>query len=153
MDDKYELMLLPTTEAIDHYWPAAKPYIDRCVEETMRDKLTSETIYNMVASGEAFMLVVARNDDEGMPDVLLVFIMSLVNYPKLPTMNIIAVGGSDIGFFVDKYWKTLQSWMYVNGVRNVEATVSDAFARTLSKYGFTKKANLVGTLISGYEDD
>ena len=51
-------------------------------------------------------------------------------------MNILALAGSDLEYFYEKFWKKLCGWAYMNSVRAIEGWVSPAMERVISRYGF-----------------
>ena len=80
--------------------------------------------------------LVAKNDDGELPDVALALILELIAYPQYTVMNITAIGGRELSLLRDKFWKHVCSWAYMNGVRQMQASVSPAMARMLKAYGF-----------------
>jgi len=133
--DDYEPLLLSTKDMFDKYWPRASKLVDKCVKRSMRGELTSEDIYNMALQQRAFVFVF-KSDVGIQPDVRLVVVLEMCGYPRMPAMNILALAGSELDMFYEKFWDKLCGWAYMNGVRTLEGFVSPAMQRVISRYGF-----------------
>ena len=131
----YEPLLLATKEQFDLYWGQCVPLLDKVIDKAMHGELTTEDIYNSAIQGQSYVFVLKGNDIE-LPDVKLVLVMELVNYPRLPALNVIAIGGTNLKQFFEKYWESVTGWAYMNGVRAIESSVSPAMARIISRFGF-----------------
>lgn len=133
--EDYDALLLSTKEQFDKYWPKAKGLVEKCIKRSMHGEITADDIYTLALQGK-FYVFVLKNDKCISPDVKLVVVLEIVQYPRLPAMNILALGGSDLDFFFEKFWKRLCGWAYMNGVRAIEGWVSPAMERVISRYGF-----------------
>jgi hypothetical protein len=92
-------------------------------------------VYTMALQQKVYVFVV-KCDKGIMPAVKLALVLEIVNYPRLPAMNILALGGEELDALYERYWKRLCGWAYMNGVRAIEGWVSPAMERVISKYGF-----------------
>ena len=133
----YEPLLLSTLPLLNQYWEASSPLIEQCIQNTMRVEITLEDIYGALTRGELFMFVVKADLDTG-PDVELVVILQPLPYPRLPAMNILGLAGRNLASNGKKYWGYLQGWMYMSGVRAIEAYVSPAMERIVKRFGFNR---------------
>lgn len=133
--DEYDALLLSTKEQFDKYWLYTKPLVERCIKRSMHGEITVDDIYNLALQGKFYIFIV-KCDKGLMPSVKLALVLELVNYPRLPAMNILALGGEDLNALYEKFWKRLCGWAYMNGVRAIEGWVSPAMERVISKYGF-----------------
>lgn len=133
--DDYDALLLSTKEHFDKYWPAAKPLIEKCIKKSMHGEITIDDIYNLALQGK-FYVFIAKCDKTMVPSVRLALVLEIVNYPRLPALNILALGGTDLQPLYEKFWKKLCGWAYMNGVRAIEGWVSPAMERVISRYGF-----------------
>jgi hypothetical protein len=132
---EFEPLLLSTKEQLDKYWPRASKLVDRCIKRAMRGEITVDDVYNMVLQQKAFVFVFKY--DKGLqPDVKLVLVLEICDYPRLPTMNILALAGSNLGEFYDRFWNKVCGWAYMNGIRSFEGYVAPAMQKVISKYGF-----------------
>ncbi len=131
----YDIMLLSTKEQFDKYWPYAKPLVEKCIKRSMHGEITVDDIYNFALQGKMYVFVV-KCDKGLMPSVRLTLVLEMVNYPRLPALNILALGGDHLNDFYDMFWKRLCGWAYINGVRAIEGWVSPAMERVISRYGF-----------------
>ena len=133
--DDFEPLLLSTKEHFDAYWPATKPLLEKCVKRAMHGEMTIDDIYNAALQGKMYIFVV-KCDKTITKSVKLALVLEIIHYPKLPAMNIVALGGSDLDALHAKYWKMLCGWAYMNSVRVIEGWVSPAMERVISQYGF-----------------
>jgi hypothetical protein len=133
--DDYEPLLLATQEQFTKYWPRASKLVDKCIKRSMHGEMTVEDIHNLAMQQRAYVFVV-KNDKGIQPDVKLVVVLEMLHYPKLPALNILALAGSDLEVFYEKFWQKLCGWAYMNGIRAIEGLVSPAMQRVISKYGF-----------------
>lgn len=133
--DQYDALLMSTKEHFDKYWHKVKPLIEKCIKRSMHGEITVEDIHTLALQGKFYIFIV-KNDSCITPDVKLALVLEIVNYPRLPAMNILALGGSDLEHFHEKFWQKLCGWAFMNGVRAIEGWVSPAMERVISKFGF-----------------
>jgi hypothetical protein len=133
--DDFEPLLLATKEQFDTYWTATKPLLEKCVKRAMHGEMTIDDIHNAALQGKMYIFVV-KCDKTITKSVKLALVLEIIHYPKLPAMNIVALGGSDLDALHAKYWKMLCGWAYMNSVRVIEGWVSPAMERVISQYGF-----------------
>jgi len=133
--DGYEPVLLATQELVHTYWGQAAVHLDKVVSGAMHGEMDTQDIYDAILAGR-MQCFVFKNDEGELPDVALVLVMELTQYPKFGAMNIVALGGHDLDLFTTKFWDHIKGWCYMNGVRAIESSVSPAMARIVAKYGF-----------------
>jgi len=136
--DGYEPLLLATQEQFDLYWTQCVPLIDKVVTRAIYGEFTTEDIYNAAISGQMYVFICKKDGGE-YPDVKFVIVMELVKYPRLSALNVVAIGGSQLSPFFNKFWEKLCGWAYINGIRAIEALVSPAMARVVTRFGFEHK--------------
>lgn len=134
--EDYEPLLLSNKDQLDTYWPEAKPLLEKCVARATNGEYNVDDIYNLAISGQAFVFVV-KSDKTIRKSVKLVLVLEVVRYPRLAAMNIMALGGTDLEVFHEKYWDCLCGWAYMNGIRVLEGLVSPAMQRVITRFGFT----------------
>jgi len=88
------------------YWTATKPLLEKCVKRAMHGEMTIDDIYNAALQGKMYIFVV-KCDKTITKSVKLALVLEIIHYPKLPAMNIVALGGSDLDALHAKYWKML----------------------------------------------
>jgi hypothetical protein len=135
--DSYEPLLLSTKEQYDRYWTTARPLIEKCIRRAMHGEITVDDIYAMAQQQQVYIFIV-KSDKTIMPSVKLVVVLDIVNYPRLPAMNIMALAGSNLDYFYKKYWDKLCGWAYMNGVRVLEGWVAPGMERIISSYNFKR---------------
>jgi len=135
--DSYEPLLLSTKDHFDKYWTTARPLIEKCIRRAMHGEITVDDVYAM-AQQQSLYIFVFKSDRTIMPSVKLVLVLDIVNYPRLPTMNVMALAGSDLNYFYKKYWSKLCGWAYMNGVRVLEGWVAPGMERIISSYNFKR---------------
>ena len=133
----FEPLFLSSQSILDAYWPQASAVLQRCVDKAMHGEMTIDDIYDRLVAGQMWCLV-AKNDEGELPQVSLALILELIAYPQFTVMNISAMGGRELGALGDKFWEHICSWAYMNGVREMQASVSPAMARILKSYGFSE---------------
>lgn len=133
--DDFEPLFLTTVQILDQYWPQVIEVLQPCVDDAMHGEMTIDDIYNRIKAGQMYCLI-AKHDDGELPKVALALVLELVAYPQFTLMNITALGGRELEFLKSKFWKHVCSWAYMNGVRQLQASVSPAMARILRRYGF-----------------
>ena len=136
--DNYQPVQLSTRQLVDTFWPLAGPLLDRCVCKATRGEYLVEDLYRMAIEGRAVVFVVT-NDPTGMSEdthVTLALVVEPVLYPRLNTINIIALGGSSFNEVQRRHFESFKGWAYMNGARAIEASVSPAMMRVLKRWGF-----------------
>ena len=133
--EDYDVLLLATQEQFDIYWAQCVPLLDKVITQAMHGEMTTDDIYDMALQGQMYVFV-CKKDGGDYPDVKFTLVMEIVKYPKLAAMNIVAIGGSHLNAFFDRFWDRLCGWAFINGVRAIEALVSPAMAKIISKFGF-----------------
>jgi hypothetical protein len=136
--EEYEPLLLATPDLLQAYWPHVAPLLEKCVRRAAHGEYTAEDIQRLAFAGRVFVfaLVNDKYDPTVTRDVKLVLVLETVNYPRLPALNILAVGGSGLKMAYQKYWKMLCGWAYMSGVRAIEGWVSPSMKRTTEPMGF-----------------
>jgi hypothetical protein len=140
--DEYEPLLLSTQEHFNHYWSAIRPLLDKCVKRAMKGEMTVEDIHTLAMQKHLYIFI-AKTDKTLTPSVKLVVVLEAVNYPRLAALNVMALGGSDLQYFYEKYWNKLCGWAYMNGVRMMESWVSPAMERVVARYKFKRAYTLM----------
>ena len=131
----YEPLFLSSVAILDIYWGQVCEVLGPCIDDAMHGEMTLDDIYNRIKAGQMYCLVF-KSDKGELPDVALAMILELIAYPQYTVMNITAIGGRELSLLRDKFWKHVCSWAYMNGVRQMQASVSPAMARMLKSYGF-----------------
>jgi len=131
----YDSLLMITKEHFDKYWMKVRPMIDKCIKRSMHGEIAVDDVLKMAQEHRAFIFIVKC--DKGLqPDVKLVVVVEMMGYPQLQVANILALAGSDLDIFYERFWDKLCGWAYMNGVRAIEGLVSPAMQRVISRYGF-----------------
>jgi len=135
-----EPIQLVTHELIEAYWPLARPYFDRCIRETMNGEYEVDDLKALAVAGKLVIIVVV-NDRTGTNPyraVDLALAIEPIQYPRLPAINILAMGGSPRGLLDGqrKFGTFFRGWAVMNGARVMEASVSPKMQRILRRWGF-----------------
>jgi len=136
--DNWQPLQITTPQQLETYWPLAAPHLDRCVSKAQRGEYGLDDLYRMVTEGKAILFVIT-NDVQGVhpdTDVSLAFIVEPVLYPRLNTINIVALGGRDFSRVQREHWEAFKGWAYMNGARGIEASVGPSMMRILKRWGF-----------------
>lgn len=135
---EYQPLLITTQQQVDTFWPFARPLLERCVKETMHGELEIDDIRALVVAQKAFLFVLTNDRTGTNPDldVRLALAVEIIQYPRLPTLNVLALGGTDLSLFHKQFWKQFCGWAYMNGVRAIDGWVGPAMRRVLTRFGF-----------------
>lgn len=135
---EFEPLLLSTPDALANFWPLAQPLLSRCVKEAMHGEMGVDDIKAMAQSGRAFIFVLTNDKSGTNPnrEVRLALAVEVVQYPRLPALNVLALGGTELAMFHRKFWKQFCGWAYMNGVRAVDGWVGPGMQKMLSRFGF-----------------
>ena len=138
LDKEYQPLLLATPAHVEAYWPWVRPLLNRCVKETMHGELEVDDIKALALVGKAHIFVLTNDRTATNPerDVRLALAVEVVQYPRLPAMNVLAIGGADLAMFHKKFWQQFCGWAYMNGIRAIDGWVGPAMRRMLARYGF-----------------
>lgn len=129
---------LVTPQLIELFWPTIRPLFKRCVEKAMKGELDVDDIKGAALAGQ-LVIMVFTDSTVGLGTVDLAIAIEPVAYPKLPGINIVAMGGTGFGLIQAKYWTYFKGWAMMNGATMIEASVSPAMARILRKYGYVEE--------------
>jgi hypothetical protein len=136
--DEFEPVQLMTPHLLEAFWPLARPLLDRCVREAMHGEFEVDDLHRLALEGKV-VIFVFTNDRTGtnpQREVALAFAAEPVMYPRLPAINILAMGGKGFDVLQKKYWDYVKGWAFMNGARAIEAWVSPAMQRVLSRWGY-----------------
>jgi len=135
---EFEPLFLANAGMVEQYWELALPLLSRVVKEAMHGEFTMDDLKALALCGKAYIFVLTNDKTGTNPDreVRLALAVEIVRYPRLPALNILALGGTDLSLFHRKFWKQFTGWAYMNGVRAIEGWVSPAMQRIVSRFGF-----------------
>jgi hypothetical protein len=103
----------------------------------MHGELHVDDIKSFALAGKVVIMVFTRNSDPSLNEpVELAIAIEPVAYPRLPAINIMAMGGTNFGLIQTKYWTYFKGWAMMQGARAIEASVSPAMMRVLRRYGY-----------------
>tara|TARA_R100000995_G_C3459340_1_gene112264 strand:+ start:222 stop:698 length:477 start_codon:yes stop_codon:yes gene_type:complete len=139
---QYNAQLLSTKELLDRYWGGCIPLFQECIDKAMHGEMTVEDIYERGLKGQLF-IIVAKNDDDEVPDIQLAIALELVYYPRFTAMNVLALGGKNLRHNMKKFWKQVCGWAQICGVSQIECLVAPAMEKILQAQGFERKYSLL----------
>lgn len=73
----------------------------------------------------------------------MAMVFEFVHYPQQLAVNIMALGGSELGSVLQEFMETFREWCKEAGATNIEAACSPGMSRMLSKYEFKTTYQLV----------
>jgi len=135
---EYEPLMLTIPAHMELYWHLIEPLLERSTREAMHGEFDIADLKALAFAGKAHIFVLTNDKTGTNPDrsVSLALAAELVMYPKFPALNIIALGGNNLGMAHRKFWKQFCGWAYMNGVRTIEGWVSPGMQRLLERFGF-----------------
>ncbi len=138
MTEHLEPLLLGTPQLLESYWPQVEPLFEKCVRRASHGEYAVQDIKALAFAGRAFVFILTNDKHDFTVDrrVTLALALEVVNYPRLPALNILAVGGSGLKMAYTKYWGMLRGWAYMSGARAIEGWVGPGMKRTTESMGF-----------------
>lgn len=131
-------VFLTTPELISLHWWSVMRLIDPVVHQAARGEFTLEDLTAMVESGRAFGAI-ALEDDK--PVMAMVF--EFRHYPARMLLNVMALGGHDLGRVAVSFWPQFTAWAKESCVSEIEACTSPAMTRVLKGLGFQHTYDIV----------
>jgi hypothetical protein len=142
----YKLQMLSTVQLLDAYWGWVEPYIQGSFDSNYNDELTTKHVYDSICAGQMFAFVATSRDMESQePDVPMVIVFDIAQYPKYSAMNIVALGGNNLAKCFALFWDFLVGWCYTNGASAIECHVSPAMERLVQRVSRQSKHKLKPT--------
>lgn len=134
----YEPVQLVTADLIEAFWPLCRPLLDRCVRETMHGEFTVDDLRAFALAGRITFFIVTNDRTGRNPykDVVMCLAIEPILYPSLPGINIMAMGGVDLGKNKAKFWQQFKGWAFMSGARFIDAMVSPRMQRILARWDF-----------------
>lgn len=134
---KYEPIQLVNEQLLAGYWPIIEEHIRRCMKRT-KGEMSVEDIYDMIKTNRATCIVIANDRTGTHPErnAVLTLVVEPINYPQMPVISIIALGGSELGMLHSHYWEQFKGWAFMNGARAIEAWVQPGMRRVIEKWEF-----------------
>ncbi len=122
---------ITSPELLEQKFHLAAPLLQPVIDQAARGEFTVEDIRRMTSEGRVITAVVEQDGE-----AVLALAFEFVHYPQTLAVNIMALGGKDLGKAADEFWDTLRDWFRSAGATVIEASCSDAMARLLGRYGF-----------------
>jgi hypothetical protein len=123
-------LFLTTPELLETHWEGCKPLLQPVVDKAAKGEFTMQDLHDMVTSKEAFVFTVMAEKP------VLAMVFEFRRYPQKENINIVAIGGSDLGKTAQHFLPTFLAWAREFGVSEIEASTSPAMTRILKKIGF-----------------
>lgn len=134
-----DVIFLTTPDLISLHWWAVARLVDPVAHQAARGEFTTEDLAQLVEEGRATAGLF--HDDDGQPLAGMVF--EFRHYPRSMTINIIALGGRNLGGISSTFWQQFVAWAKESGVSHIEACTSPAMTRMLRGLGFQHTYDLV----------
>lgn len=145
---EYFPLLLSTPQLLEQYWSLAEPHFQRSVTEATNGEFGMDDLRAMAASGKLLVFVITDGER-----VELALAAELLKYPRLPVLNIVALGGKSTKTNYKKFWKHFVGWAYMSGVASIQGLVSPAMQRFTRSMGFKPVYTVVRYDLTGASDD
>jgi hypothetical protein len=129
---KYEPLLLSTQQLLNEHWPQISALLQ---DAPINEEYGVEDIYQAAINGIMFVFVVKQEND-----VLLVLVTIPQLTPKLNSITIVTVAGSQLVAITAALWEYFKGWAYICGARAVDAYVPDRLVPVLTRMGFMRKS-------------
>lgn len=115
-------------------WRFIKTEVECCVKKAVHGEFTAEDIKKRIEEGRAFAAYAMDGDK-----VLIVCVWELVCYPRMTSVNIMCLGGSDARGMWDEFGGIMRKVWKAAGATHLESCVSPAMARLLQKTNYIAK--------------
>lgn len=134
----YEALQLNTQALLDLFWPHIEPLLARCAAEAVKGEWDMDDLTKLIAAQKVVVFVVTNDRTGTSPDldVPLVLAVEPIYYPKLATLNILALGGNGVRKFHRMFWKHFTGWAFISGFKAIDGWCSPGMQRMTSAIGF-----------------
>ena len=133
-----QAIFLNTPELIEQHWPDVARLVAPVVEHAARGEFSVDDLGAFLTSEQAWAGLAV--DEQG-PALAMVF--EFRHYPAKTVINIMAIGGRDLGQVAMTFWPQFLAWAKESGAAEIEASVSPAMARVLKNLGFQHTYDVV----------
>lgn len=117
----------------DELFEQAAPLLQRVVDRAVKGEFTVEDMRRMAQRGS---LLIGLAWDGRTP--VMAAAVELVRYPRLTTLNVMAISGRGLREVADEFFDELKAFARSAGAKRIEASGSPAMARLLRRrLGFT----------------
>jgi hypothetical protein len=123
-------LFLTTPELLEAHWESCKPLLQPVVDKAAKGEFTMQDLHDMVTSKEAFVFTIMAEKP------VLAMVFEFRRYPQKENINIVAIGGANLGDVARDFLPKFQAWAKEFGVSEIEASTSPAMTRILKKIGF-----------------
>lgn len=131
----YEPLQLNTTQLLEVFWPKVEPILARCASKAVRGEWDMSNLQQLIVAQKVVVFVVT-DDKTGNGDVQLAMAVEPIYYPKLATLNVLALGGRGLKKYHDMFWKHFTGWAFISGFKAIDGWVSPGMVRMTSVMGF-----------------
>lgn len=135
---------LTEPQEVESRWPQVAPLLAPALEHAVLGELTIEDVRDLAM---ARSMIIGVFEDGGAPEMAMAF--EFKNYPRIMTINIVAIGGSHFHPFVSRFFEQFKAWAATAGARHIEASCRPAMARLLKRHGFANTYEKVSIAVPG----
>lgn len=150
----YEPLQLNTAPLLEAFWGRIEPMFTRCAERAVHGEWAIDDLRELVGTGKIVVFVIT-NDRTGMHpdcDVRLALAVEPVFYPRLPVLNILALGGSGTREYFRRFWKQFTGWAFISGFKAIDGWTSPGMARMTGSLGFKPVYTVMRYDLTGASD-
>jgi hypothetical protein len=112
-------------------WEQIAPLLAPALEHAVLGEITLDDIKALAL---ARCMYVGIYEVDGAPVLAMAF--EFKHYPRIMTVNIVALGGTHLDQVAQRFFDGFKEWVARAGARHIEALCRPAIARLLKKYGF-----------------
>jgi N-acyl-L-homoserine lactone synthetase len=133
-----DVLFLTTPALIEQHWPDVAQLVAPVVDQAARGEFTLADLQELVVGGHAFAGLMFEANE---PRLAMVF--EFRHYPRRTTLNVMALGGSELASAAVSFWPQFVAWAKESGADAIEALTAPAMTRVLRNLGFQHTYDLV----------
>lgn len=133
---------LTEPQEVEARWHEIAPLLAPALEHAVLGELTIDDVHELAL---ARLMTIGVFDNGAAPEMAMAF--EFKNYPRIMTINIVAIGGSQFNSFVDCFFEQFKAWAATAGARHIEASCRPAMARLLKRHGFANTYEKVSVAV------
>jgi hypothetical protein len=137
-----KVRFLTEPEEVAARWEQVAPLLAPALQHAVLGELTLDDVRELAL---ARRMIIGVFDDGAEPMMAMAF--EFKNYPRIMTINIVALGGSQFHRFVGRFFEQFKAWAATAGAQHIEASCRPAMSRLLKRHGFANAYEKVSVAV------
>jgi hypothetical protein len=133
---------LTEPEEIEARWHEVAPLLAPALAHAVLGELTIDDVRELAL---ARRMIIGVFEHDGVPTMAMAF--EFKHYPRIVTVNIVALGGARFAEFAGRFFDGFKAWATRAGAQHIEASCRPAMARLLKRHGFANTYEKVSVAV------